>query len=229
MGFPRANQFDRSAGDCRGHSIGSRLDSVGNDCVAGRVQGVDPLHPQRIGACPLDLGAHGDQAVGQIDDFGLARCVQNDGFTLGQSRRHQGILGGADRNLSKSDLAAAQSARDLCLDKAAGDIDFGAQVLHGRQMQVDRSVAYGTAAGQRHPCLSRPREQRAQHQDRRPHLAHQVIWRSRAGQVAAAHAHDPLAAFTAQLYIDAMLPQQLRHRGDVGQTRNIGQIQGLPR
>ena len=48
---------------------------------------------------PFDPRAHPDQAVGDIDDLGLARGVLDQALAAGEHRRHQGVVGGADRDL----------------------------------------------------------------------------------------------------------------------------------
>ena len=58
------------------------------------------------GAGAGDLGAHLDEAVGDVGDLGLARGVLDHGRAVGQRRRHQRGVGGADRDLREHDLAA---------------------------------------------------------------------------------------------------------------------------
>jgi hypothetical protein len=54
----------------------------------------------RAGA--LDLRAHGVQAVGEIDDFRLARRVLDHRVALGERRRHQHHMGCADRDFGET-------------------------------------------------------------------------------------------------------------------------------
>ncbi len=81
-------QQNIAAGDRRRNRIGARFDPVGNDLVLGGVQPLNALDAHGIGAEALDLGAHRNQAVAEIDHFRLARHIHKLGFALGQRRRH---------------------------------------------------------------------------------------------------------------------------------------------
>ena len=52
-------------------------------------------------------------------------------------------------------------------------------------MEIDRAGADGAAAGQRDPRLAHARDQRAEHEDRGAHLAHDVVGRLGVGDRAA--------------------------------------------
>jgi hypothetical protein len=94
-------------------------------------------------------------------------------------------------------------------------------------MQIDRPVADGAAAGQRHPRLAAARQDRPQHQHRGAHLAHQIVGGGGVGDPR--RRQMPLARRTLALdaQLDAVLFQQLAHGGDVGQRRQVGQAQRL--
>ena len=71
-----------------------------------------------------DLGAHGVQAVGEIDDFRLAGGVADHGRAAGKRRRHHHHMGGADGNLREGVARADQAAlRRRGVDIAAIDLD----------------------------------------------------------------------------------------------------------
>ena len=55
----------------------------------------------------------------------------------------------ADGDLGKNDVGAVQTLGCLCDDITAVDVDFGAERLEARQMQIDRARADGAATGQR--------------------------------------------------------------------------------
>ena len=58
----------------------------------------------------LDPRAHLDEAIGEIGDFWLARGALDQGLAAGEHRRHQRIMGGADRDLGELDLVAGEPA-----------------------------------------------------------------------------------------------------------------------
>ena len=104
----------------------------------------------------LDLRAHRDQAHGEIGDLRLARGILDHRRALGEHRRHQRILGRADRDDREGDRAAGEAARRRDrLHIAGGELDLRAERLQRLQMQVDRPVADRAAAGQRHGRLAR--------------------------------------------------------------------------
>ena len=79
----------------------------------------------------LDLGAHRDQAGGEIDDLGLARGILDHGRALGEDRRHQRILGRADRDRAGSEMVPPRRppfGRGR-LHIAGGELDLGAERL----------------------------------------------------------------------------------------------------
>ena len=101
---------DVALGHDRGHRPGPGHDPV-RDCPVGhRVQRVDPLDLQGRGADPVDLGAHLDQHLADVDDLRFARRVVDDGGALGQDRRHQQVLGGPDAREVQPDRRPVQLA-----------------------------------------------------------------------------------------------------------------------
>ena len=90
-----AENLEMTAGDRGGDGVGAGLDAVGDQIVAGVVEGIDALHqnPMRSGA--LDARSHRDEAEREVADLGIARGVEDLGFTARENRRHQGRLGRA--------------------------------------------------------------------------------------------------------------------------------------
>ena len=95
---PRADQVERAAGHPRRAGIAPGLDPVGHDLIFGAVQPLDAVDDQVRRADSLDLRAHRDEQVAKIDDLGLARGVEQLRPALGEHRRHDRILGRADRH-----------------------------------------------------------------------------------------------------------------------------------
>ncbi|CAG4927213.1 unnamed protein product, partial [Acidocella sp. C78] len=220
---PRAAQQHAAAGDRGGAGIGARLDPVRQDRVPRAVQRLHPANGQPVRADAADRGAHLVQAFGEIADLRLARGIHQHGLARGQGRGEQQLLGRADRHEGKGDGRAMQPLRRAGVDIAAIEGDLGAHRLQPLEVQVDRAGADRAAAGQRHARLAGARQQRAQHQDRGAHLAHDVIGRLGIGD-GAAH-RKPLGP--GLLDGDAMLRQQLRHGRDVGERRHVLKLQPL--
>ena len=148
-------------------------------------QRVDAVDGDGRGAGAGDPGAHGVEAVGEIDDLRLARGVLEHRLAAGQRRRHHQHMGGADRDLREHVAVAGQPAvPGLGDDIAALDVDLGAERLQALDEQVDRARADGAAAGQRHLGLAHAGEQRPDHPEARPHLRHQLVGRGRVDDVA---------------------------------------------
>ena len=163
-------------GDGAGHQIGAAFDAIGQHFVAGGAQLLDALDDDLVGARALDLRAHGDQEIGEVDDLRFARGVFDDGFAIGQRRGHHEILGAGDGDGFEVEPRALEPPGARA-DVAAFDVDVRAHGLQPRDMDVHRPRADGAAAGQRHIGLAEARQQRSQHQDRRAHGLHQLVRR----------------------------------------------------
>src|SRR3546814_2984064 len=75
----------------------------------------------------------------------------------------------------KGELAAGEPpARRAGLHITRSELDLGAEGFERLQVQVDRPVADRAAAGQADRRLARARQPRAEDEDRRAHLAHDV-------------------------------------------------------
>ena len=98
----------RAAGDGRRVGPGPADHPVADRAVGGRVQHVDTLDGDGRGAGAGDLGAHLVQQHGQVDDLRLPGGVVDHRGAVGENRRHQDVLGGADAGEVQPDRGAAQ-------------------------------------------------------------------------------------------------------------------------
>ena len=146
---PGVLDADMAAGDGAGDEIGAGLDAIGQHFVGGAVQALDALDDDSVGAGALDLRAHGDQEIGQIDHLRFARGVLEHRLAVGQRRGHHEILGAGDGDGLEHQARALQ-ALGTGLDVAVLDVDVGAHRLQAGDMDVDRTRADRAAAGQRH-------------------------------------------------------------------------------
>ena len=127
---------------------------------------------------PLDLRAHRDQALGEIGDLRLARGVVEHGLALGERRRHQQVLGGADRHVGKDDARAGEAVRRRRPRRSRPS---------ARSRRPSGSRPFRCRSTGRVPMAQPPgsdtcasplaRQQRPQHQHRGAHLAHEVVGR----------------------------------------------------
>src|SRR5215831_2009213 len=137
-----AKDLEMTAGDRRGDRVGPGLDTVGDQVVVCVVERVDPLHQNAMRSGTFDTRPHCDQAECEIADLGIARSVQDFGFTPGKRGRHQGRLAGAYRWRGQHDSAAAQSvASGPRVDITRFYIDVDAERVESLEMQVDRPRA----------------------------------------------------------------------------------------
>ena len=93
------------------HKKGARLDAIGHHLVGGAVQTVNALDVDAAGAVAFDLGAHGDQHLGQIRNLGLLGGVFQHRFALGQRRGHEEVLGAGHGHHVGGDAGAFQALR----------------------------------------------------------------------------------------------------------------------
>ena len=159
-----AQTFHFATCNGRGQHIGAKFNAVGDNGVSRAVQTVDSLDDNLGCAVAFDLRAHFAQAVGQIDDFGLAGRIPNDGGALCKGRGHQDILGRANRCKGQLDLVALQATWRLGVQIAVFQLDLGAQLLKAVDVQVHRTGANGATAGQRHHRMAQTCQHRPQHQ-----------------------------------------------------------------
>ena len=178
---------------------------------------------ERVAAHSLDVGAHGDQATGQVGNLRLAGGVGKHRFPVRQDRRHQGVFRPPHRDHGKDDMGAFQAAGSPGLDVALLQPDVGAELGQRLQVQVQGSGADGAAPRQGHPGMAEARQQGAENQDGRPHLAHQVVWR----RVAYVGGREGATASLIHVHVHPELAQEMGHGRDIHQAGNVGQGQGL--
>ena len=143
-----------ATGDGSGYQVSTGFNTVRHDAVGRRMQLFDAIDGDGIGAGTADLGAHGVQEVGQVNDFRLACRVLQDAAAIGQRCSHHDVFGTGHTDGIEEEVGTVQAAFwRLGLDIAAFDVDHGA---HGVQEvgQVDdfrlacRVLQYAAAVGQ---------------------------------------------------------------------------------
>ena len=228
----RALEQHVAADGRNGHGEGAGLDAVGEHRVHGAFEAVGALDAQGGRADAFDLGAHLDEALGDVADLRLARGVLDDRLAAGQRGGEQHVVGGADGNLGEHDAAAAQiAALGLGEDVAGFDLDLGAELLQAHQMQIDRARADGAAAGQRNLRLSAAGKQRAEHPEAGAHAADHLVGRHGIDDVARremerlADVLGGAGALAVDGEVDAVVAQDAGEQVDVGEIGNVLQRQ----
>ena len=224
-----AFQLHLAAGDRRGAGIGAGFDTVGHHLIGRAMQTLDPVDGEVRRADAFDLRAHGHQQVAQVDNFRLTRGIVQTAHALGQRGSHQRVLRRAHRDHGEGITPARQATigRNRA-DIASSQLDPRAKSFQHLQVQIDRTVANGATAGQRHRSLARAGQQRAQHQNRGAHLAHQFIRRGGAGQARGGqrdNAAEILRTAAGNGGGNAELVQQVLKPVHIRQTRQITQGQ----
>ena len=102
-------QANIAAGRGRRAQVGAGFDAVRHDRVRRAVQACHALDADHVGAGAGDVRAHGDEAIGQIDHFRLARGVLDDRFAVGQAGRHHQVLGAGHGDHVGDDARALQA------------------------------------------------------------------------------------------------------------------------
>ena len=222
-----------AAGHRDAHRIGPGLDAVGDDAVMGAVQLGDAGDLDRRRAGALHLGAHLEQAVGDVDDLRLARRIVDDGGALGQRRRHQSDVRAADRDFREIDFGSLEATLGRGDDIAVLDVDGGAEALEGHQQEVDRARADGAAARQRDASLAHPREQRGDHPEAGAHLRDQLVGGRGVDDGARVEANrlagqlGLAGSLAGDGDVETMIAEDAGEQRDVGETRHVGERQNI--
>ena len=165
---------DVPAGNGRSDHKGPCFDPVRKDPVVHGLQFFYALNANNISARALDLGAHLNEGLGKVDDFGLTRCVFEYCFTVSERGSHHKVLGTGNGHDIKVDLCAFQP---FCLryNIAMLDIDSSTHFLKAHDVQVYRPGSNGAAARERDPGLAKAGDERSQDQYGSPHGPDQII------------------------------------------------------
>ncbi len=199
--------------------------SGSTECSA-RMQAFHAVDDDARGAQPRYPRAHGDQAMAQIVDLGLARGIDDLATPVRKRCGHQRVLGRSDRGKGEFDGRALQTARRAGDHITVGQFDRGAQRFERFEMQIHRPRADGAAARQRYFGVTHARQKRAQHDEARAHLAHDVVIGRGAREVCGAEAiAAALAQRLARRPIDrnAEQPQQIGHKRHIRELGHIGE------
>ncbi len=188
------------------------IDAVDDDC--GRARAFDPC-------------SHLVQAACNVGNLGLAGRVLQDGLAFRQRGRHHDVMRCADRDLREFHDPALQSFRGSRNDITAVEIDFDAERLERRKVQIDGPCADGASARQRHARLMAARQNRAKHPEARAHAADHVVGRGRVHDIARRQMQSvalmgvAVGALPVHSGIDAVIAQDANEKAYIGEVRHV--------
>ncbi len=185
----------------------------------------DAFDLDAVGPGAGDPGAHRNEAAREIDDFGLARRVLERRRALGETSRHQQILGAGHGDQIENEPRARKPPRARA-DVAVLEIDLGAHRDEAFHVLVDGTQADRATAGKRYPRLAAARHERPQREDRRAHRLDELVGRERPIDTRGVEREGPGLA---RVVRDAHLGEQRQHRPHVVQPRDVGEDEGLGR
>ncbi len=171
-----AGDGDVPARDRAGEQKRAGDQPVRDDGVLATVQLLHALDDDRLRPLAVDLGADGDEEIGDVDDLRLARRVLNGRGALGPHGRQHDVLGGADARFGERDRAGAQLRRSDD-DRTMLEVDVRAERFKAVEMHVHRSRSQDAPAGHGDFRLTETAEQRTGHVERRVELADERVRR----------------------------------------------------
>jgi hypothetical protein len=196
-------------------------DAVGHGLVLDRLEPVDALDLQRARADAGQARAHLREHRAQVDDLRLARGVVDHRRALGERRRHEQVLGGADAGEVEPHARPAQLRRPGDEVAVLAD-DAGAELDQTGHVHVEPARADGVAARQGDLRLPAAGHERTEHGDGRADPPDQVV----VGLVPGPLRHRDRDAAVAADHLAAEAPQHLAHDRHVEDVGHVGQDGG---
>jgi hypothetical protein len=180
------------------------------------------------------LGAHGNQAIRQINDFRLPRRILDDRRSLGECRRHQHDMGSANRDFRECIMGTDKAAlRRRHIDIAAIDLDLGTQRGQALEEEINGTRADGAAARQRDASPALASQKRPDDPEACPHLRDQLIRSNRVDNGAAGKMNGAGIAFRLAFAaaidgnVDPVIAKNAQQLLDIGQMRHVFQRQRI--
>ena len=136
-----------------------------------------PFDLESVRADPSYGSAHGVDQPAELLDVGLGGGVANRRHAVGESGRHDRVLGPHHAHLVKEDIGPDETAGCAETVGVGTHLDFGPQRLQGVNMGVQGAAADPVAAGPGKHGAAVPREQGTGEQKRRSNLAGELCRR----------------------------------------------------
>ena len=205
-----AGHLHLAAGERARDQEGAGLDAIAQHRVLGRVHLFDAVDLHRRAAGALDVGAHADEELAEVDDLGLTRHVLEGRRAFGHDGRHEQVLGRPHAGIVEEHVDRLQPVGPDLHEAVVG--------AHGRahlgespQVDVDLARAEVAAARHGHAGLPEAGDQRAHDLDRRAHALHQLVRRHLRLHAAGVDRHGAVG----ELHDRPEILQHLLHGADV--------------
>ena len=208
--------------------IGAGFDPVRHDAVGRAMEARHTRNRDPVGAGPVDVGPHCDQAFRQVHHFGLPCSILDQGIAFGKHCSHHQVFGSGHGDEVGDDARSTQLASrrgGLGNNIAMLDVDSGAHQLQSFDVLVHRPGADSAAARQRHAGLAGTCHQRAQHQNRGAHGLDQFVRCDRVVKPGGVKPDGGPVTFDG----NAHLFEQLQGSGHIFKRRNVFQHEWLRR
>ena len=131
-------------------------------------QSADAINHDSIRAMALNLGAHLDQQLGQVDHFGLSCGIFQDGTALGQHGSHHQVFSTGDSDHVRADDRSFQAA-GLGNDKAMLNANVRTECRQALDVLVNRPLTDRATTRQAHTRFAKAGDERSEHQNRGTH------------------------------------------------------------
>ena len=182
----------------------------------------DALDAEDVRLDPLDLRAERDEEAAEILDVRLAGRIPDHRLALGEHRRHDDVLRRHHARLVEEDGLAAKPGRGHLV--APVDRDLCAELREAVNVRIEAPAPDHVAAGRRDGDAAEAGKQRAGEQERGPDATAELL--VELGLVDARRI-DADVVLGSQLDVGADVHEQLDHRLDVADPRDVRQLHRL--
>ena len=131
------------------------LDVLGPDPMLAPGEALDAVDPQHVRADPVDPRAERDEEAAEILDVRLAGGVHEDGLSLGEDGRHDGVLGAHHARLVEEDPLAVQPVGTQLEPAVDLDVRRRAARTRGRGCRAGAGRSCRRRAGRARPVPKR--------------------------------------------------------------------------
>ena len=167
-------------GGAGGHE-GAGLDAVGDNGVLGASEFFNPFDGDAAGAGSFDLGTHGDEEIGKVDDFGFASGRLDDGGAFRKTCGHHDVVGSENSRAvfaAKVEFTTDQAALGtLQVHVTAFDITICSESSQAFDVKVDRTIANHATTGKGNSSAVETGQKWTHHTNGSTHAAHQFVGR----------------------------------------------------
>ena len=202
------------------------LDVVRPDRVVGAAELLLTVDDHQVRADALDARAHLHQQAGEVLYVRLGSGVVDHGRAGRQRGSHQGVLGRHHRRLVHEEVAGVEPVRRVQVHVGAVEPHVRPERSECVEVRIEAAAADHVPAGRRHVGAAEAGEQRTRQQERRADALGPFAIDVRMADAVGTDRHDVLVA---PLGLDVEPAQQLEHRLDVADPRDVAEHDLLTR